>query len=130
MTSLDALNRTATAMRPANNRSRLSNRPRTFAISGRSALGRRVRDLADDFAAQLGGWSTLTPLQTTAVKRASELSALAEQSRADALRNGCIDPLALSRLEGCADRAWRSLGLPMGKPEPAYVPLRERLAVE
>jgi hypothetical protein len=111
-------------------RCRRTNGKLVAGLDGRSALGRRVRDLADDFAAQLGGWPTLTPLQATAVKRASELSALAEEVRADALRNASIDPLALSRLEGCADRARRALGLPIGKTELVHVPMRERLKVE
>jgi hypothetical protein len=104
----------ATAGLPANNRSKISNRPQRMAISGRTALGRRVRDLAESFAVQLGGWSVLTDMQIAAVRRA------AEHSRVAALRNGCADPLAFSRLEGCADRAVRRLGIaPPTKAKPA-----------
>jgi hypothetical protein len=80
-------------------------------ISGRTALGRRIRDLADSYAVQLGGWSALSDMQAAAVRRAAELTAIAEQARVDALRNGCADPVSLARLEGCADRAVRRLRL-------------------
>jgi hypothetical protein len=46
----------ATAPRaPANIRSRITNQPRRMVLDGRSALGRRVLDLAENFAAELGG---------------------------------------------------------------------------
>lgn len=102
----------------ANNRSKLSNQRRVFPISARSALGRRLRDLADDYAARLGGWRTLSDVMVSNVRRAAELAALAEQSRAAALRDGNVDPVALARIDGCARRAERALGLPIGKPEP------------
>src|SRR5260370_20332429 len=95
--------------RPANVRSRATNQPQRMAIDGRTELGRRVRDLAESFAQQLGGWPALSDMQVAAVRRAAELGALAEQSRRDALRGGHVDPLALSRLEGVAARAQRAL---------------------
>ena len=101
----------ATASRPANIRSRTTNRPQKMAVDGRTELGRRVRDLAESFAQQLGGWPVLTDMQAAGVRRAAELGALAEQSRRDALRDGRVDPLALSRLEGVAARAQRALGI-------------------
>jgi len=36
------------------------------------------------------------------LRKAAELSALAEQVRADALRNGNVDPIGIVRLEGAA----------------------------
>jgi hypothetical protein len=45
------------------------------------------------------------------VRKAAELTALAEQTRAAALRDGNLDPLALVRLEGAANRAVRALML-------------------
>ena len=80
-------------------------------INGWTALGRRLRDLADSYVVKLGGWDALTDMQAAAVRRAAELMALAEQTRANALRNGCADPVALARLVGCADRAVRRLRL-------------------
>jgi hypothetical protein len=117
---LNAQARSASATRPANNRARATNSPRRMSISGRTALGRRVRDLAESFAEQLGGWQALSEMATANVRKAAELSALAEQSRTTALRDGCVDALALVRLEGAANRAVRALGLPEHKArEPA-----------
>jgi hypothetical protein len=101
----------ATAVRPANVRSRTTNRPRKMALDGRTALGRRVADLAESYAAALGGWPALTDMQAANVRRAAELAALAEQARADALRTGNSDPTALVKLDGAASRAVRALGL-------------------
>ena len=84
--------------------------------------------MADAYAAQLGGWPALTAMQTAAIRRAAELTALAEQARAEALRNAVFDPLALSRLEGCADRARRALQL--GQREPQRQTFREKLIAE
>jgi hypothetical protein len=104
--------RPVTAGRPLNNRSRLSNQPKRMAVSQRTSLGRRVRDLADSYAQRLGGWPALSDGQAAAVRRCAELFAIAEQSRAAALQNGCADPVGLARLEGIAIRAERRLGLP------------------
>jgi hypothetical protein len=55
--------------RSANCRSRVTNKPRRMAIDGRSQLGRRVRDLAETFAVQLGGWPVLSDLMAANVRR-------------------------------------------------------------
>src|SRR5580704_11205301 len=96
-------------------RARASNKPSAPTVDGRSQIGRRVRDLAEDFASQLGGWRALSDTMAANVRKAAELTALAEQTRAEALRNGNVDPLALVRLEGAADRAVRRLGIKPGK---------------
>lgn len=88
-------------------------------VDGRTRGARRLRDLADSYADALGGWTKLMPLQAHAVRRAAELSTLAEQARASALETGTVDPVALSQLEGKAERAVRGLGLPDGKTEAA-----------
>jgi hypothetical protein len=99
-----------------------------MAIDGRTDLGRRVRDLAESFALQFGGWSALNDMQAAAVRRAAELGALAEKSRRDALLGGaCNDPLALARLEGVAARALRALGLDKRR-EPTGPTLHEYFA--
>jgi len=85
-------------------------------LDGRSETGRRIGDFAESFAAALGGWAVLTDMQAANVRKAAELSALAEQSRAEALRNGCDDPVGLARLDGVASRAVRALGLPKAVP--------------
>jgi hypothetical protein len=99
------------APRPANNRSKITNRPRRMAIDGRSALGRRVRDLAESYAEQLGGWSKLSDMQAASVRCAAEMQALFEQARHAALVEGRADPEMLVRLQGASDRAIRRLGI-------------------
>jgi hypothetical protein len=101
----------ATKQRPTNYYSRLTSKPQRPAVSQRSALGKRLRDLADAFAERLGGWPALSVTTAAAVRKAAELVAISEQMRRDALRNGCTDPDALLRFEGCASRAVRQLGL-------------------
>jgi hypothetical protein len=108
----------AIKQRPANYHSRLTSRPQRPAISQRSALGKRLRDLADGFAERLGGWPALSVTAAAAVRKAAELVALSEQMRRDALRNGCTDPDRLLRFEGVASRAVRQLGLKV-EPPPA-----------
>jgi hypothetical protein len=74
-------------------------------VDGRSRLGRRVADLADDFALRLGGWESCSDTMVASIKRAAELGALAEEVRTRALESGDIDPLGVVRLEGAARRA-------------------------
>lgn len=93
-------------------RSRFTNSPHRATIDGRTALGRRVRDLAESFASALGGWQALTAVTAVAVMRAAELAALAEATRNKALRLGEADGNGIVRLERMADRAQRALGLP------------------
>jgi hypothetical protein len=118
----------ASAGRSRNNRAAISNDPRRPVIDGRSALGRRVVDLAESFAEACGGWAILSDTAALGVRRAAELAALAEAARADALAGKAIDMAALLRLEGVADRARRQLGIKAAKP--AAPPLRERLVAE
>ena len=106
----------ATKPRLANQRSRLTSKPQRPAVSQRSALGKRLRDLADAFAERLGGWPTLSVPTAAAVRKAAELVAISEQMRRDALRNGCTDPDRLLRFEGVAARAVRALGLKIEPP--------------
>jgi hypothetical protein len=108
----------ATKPRLANQRSRLTSRPQRPAVSQRSALGKRLRDLADAFAERLGGWPGLSVPTAAAVRKAAELVAISEQMRRDALRNGCTDPDRLLRFEGISARAVRALGLKV-EPPPA-----------
>jgi hypothetical protein len=104
-------------------RARVTNRPSKF--DGRSELGRRVRDLANGFAEQLGGWPALSDTLAANVRKAAELTALAEKARADALRDGNATPtiLLMVRLEGAANRAVRALQLERRRPsEPGLRP--------
>ncbi len=104
--------RRATAGRPRNLRARTTND--LLAIEGidrRSAGGRRYQDLIDSFVEALNGDGALTEAQRVAVRRAAELTVIAEQQRARALRGEPVDPLALVRLEGMTARAVRALGI-------------------
>ena len=47
-----------------------------MSIDGRSRLGRRVADLAEDFAQRLGGWASLSDTMIASIRRAAELSSL------------------------------------------------------
>ena len=98
--------------RPLSCRSRISNKPHKMAIDGRTQLGRRLHDLGRELrrsARRLVG--AVETMAAKLVRKAAELSALAEQTRADALANGNVEPLALVRLDGAATRAVRALGL-------------------
>ena len=98
-----------------------------MSIDGRSRLGRRVADLCEDFAQRLGGWASLSDTMIASIRRAAELSALAEEVRANALRDGNIDPIGVVRLEGAASRAVRALQLDR-KREAEPMTLEQHLA--
>jgi hypothetical protein len=108
----------ATKRRPANYHSRLTSKPQRPAVSQRSALGKRLRDLADAFAERLGGWPALSVTAAGSVRRAAELQAMCEMARANMLNGQPVDMLALVRLEGVAARAIRQLGIKI-EPPPA-----------
>jgi hypothetical protein len=108
----------AIKQRPANYRSRLMSKPQRPAVSQRSALGKRLRDLADAFAERLGGWPALSVTAAGSVRRAAELQAMCEMARADMLNGLPVDMLALVRLEGVAARAIRALGIRIEPPPP------------
>jgi hypothetical protein len=96
----------------------LTSKPQRPAVSQRSALGKRLRDLADAFAERLGGWPALSVTAAGSVRRAAELQAMCEMARANMLNGVPTDMLALVRLEGVAARAIRQLGIKV-EPPPA-----------
>src|SRR5258708_25976738 len=83
--------------RPAIYHSRLTSKPQRPAVSQRSALGKRLRDLADAFAERLGGWPALSVPTAAAVRKAAGLVAPSPQMRRDALRNRWAHPDRLFR---------------------------------
>jgi hypothetical protein len=91
------------------------NRPRKE-IDGRTFAAKRRAALIRNFVDALGGDDNVTPLQLVDVRRASELTALAEEARTRALRDGsaAVDMSSLVRLEGMASRAQKALGLGIG----------------
>jgi hypothetical protein len=123
--------RSATAKSSHANRARISNDPRCLAgHTGRSPAGRRRRDLVSFFVDALGGTDNVTPVQVTDVRRAAELTALAEEIRAKALceGTGAVDLAALVRLEGAASRAVRALGIKSGPSTPKTPTIEEYTA--
>lgn len=99
------------------------------AVDGRTPVGRRRLELMNIYAAALGGAAGLSEGQLIDVRKAAELTALAEARRAQALQKGAGDAAELSamiRLESTAARAVRALNLPKAGPA-KVVPLRERL---
>lgn len=87
-------------------RSRLDRRR----YDGRSSLACRVRVLAKAYAERLGS-AVSDPAMAASVRRCAELEAIAEQFRADTIRTGNFDPVAMARAENLAGRAKRALGL-------------------
>jgi hypothetical protein len=103
------------SMLASKGKSRLTNRPTRLAgVDGRSSQSRRRRDLIATYVAALGGADKVSPTAMNDIVRAADLVAIAEKSRADALRGENVDLSALIRLEGAADRAVRRLGIKPG----------------
>lgn len=100
------------------NRSKVTNSPQFVAgADNRSPWARRRRDLVDAFVAALGGIEKLSEVHLTDVRRAAELTVIAEQARAKALTEGAaaFDLTGIVRAEGAASRAVRALGLKSSK---------------
>jgi hypothetical protein len=91
-------------------------------IDKRLAIGRRIKQLAGEFRVRLG-LDAEDPLLLTAIERAAQLQALAEQAAARALRGdpkvAYDDVVRLSRL---ADHAMRRLNLDRHKTRPPTLP--------
>ena len=105
---------TTAAIAASKTRARASNNPRRLeGLDGRSAHGRRRRDVIDGLITALGGPDRVTDPVMSDVVRAADLTLLAERARADALRGGTeVSVSDLIRLEGARDRAVRRLNLP------------------
>jgi hypothetical protein len=83
-------------------RARRSNRPdRVEGISGRSALGRRRRDVFDALVNKLGGRDAISDAKMIEVTRAADLVVAAEDVRARSLRGEQIFS------GSCGLRTWR-----------------------
>ena len=72
---------------------------------------RRRRDLVDGFLAELGDENSLSPVVLMQIRRAAELITAAEMLRAALLNGQAVNVHELLRMEGCASRAIRGLGL-------------------
>jgi hypothetical protein len=90
-------------------------------LDGRTQTARRRREMIDVYTAALGGPAALSEGQQIDIRKAAELTALAEQARARAMREGFADAGELSamvRLESTAARAVRALNIRSGANEP------------
>jgi hypothetical protein len=117
--------RTPIIPRSRANRSATTNDPAMR--HGRSAEGRRVRDLYAGYVAALGGPTDVPTLAL--VLAAAEAVALAEVARRECLAGmtGVNAELTI-RFENSANRALRRLGLAKATPKPAGPNLQEFLA--
>ena len=99
-------------------------------LDGRTQVAKRRRELIDVYTAALGGPAVLSAGQQIDIRKAAELTALAEAARARAMREGFTDAGELSamvRLESSASRAVRTLGIKTAAAANRTIPLRERL---
>lgn len=92
-------------------------------LDGRTLVARRRRELIEIYAKALGGSLALSEGQLIDIRKAAELTALAEQARARAMREGTADASDISamvRLESTASRAVRALNIDptAGAPKP------------
>jgi hypothetical protein len=86
-------------------------------LDGRTLVARRRRELIDIYAAALGGPAGLSAGQQIDIRKAAELTALAEAARGKAMREGLTDAAEMSamvRLESTAARAVRALNITAG----------------
>jgi hypothetical protein len=93
---------------PAGSRSRITNAPLRRA-NGNTAEGRRIRDLARAYLAQVD--SPTDPIVQADVMAAAENKALAEAMRLRALQGDQIDHAVLGQVENRARRAEARLGI-------------------
>ena len=94
-------------------------------LDGRTRRARRRRELIAAYSNALGGDRVLTEGQRVDVRKAAELTALAEDCRALAMQCGPGSPGALSalvRLESASSRAVRALRLPAPNAAATAVP--------
>jgi hypothetical protein len=107
-------NRDTNAPKPRNARSKVSNGTRLFIepIDGRTATGRRFKDLVYDFTSDLGGRDLLSEGQRQLVRRTSLISALCEGMEAEAVKESAkfdVDKYVV--LANCQRRLCETLGL-------------------
>ena len=102
-------------------------RRRIARVDGRSRAALAVKARLAGYDARLG--PAADAVEMAARQTAAELAVIADDLRAAQLRGEPVDPNALAKAQGYADRAERSLGLDR-KRAPVHVPLRERIAAE
>jgi hypothetical protein len=102
--------------------------PEAFSgLDGRSRLARRVKALRLGFSEMLGHPDDAPTIAR--IRRAAELTVVAEQMRQLAIAGDAEAALGLSQIEGTVDRAVRSLGVDKPREKPVVTLseyLRER----
>ncbi len=100
------------------NRSAISNGTRLLdGVDGRSASGRRFRDLIRDFSEPFGGLKTLREGDRVLVKQAAALVLRAESMQADIVSGEAVDHDSLIRLSSEARRILSSIKRRAKKPK-------------
>jgi hypothetical protein len=99
--------------RKSKQRSRVGNGVKLLpATDGRSLTARRFKDLIDDIAGDLGGYSELSETQRQLIRRASLLSAEGERQEALWVRGEAeFDLMAYLMLTNCLRRVAEAIGL-------------------
>jgi hypothetical protein len=100
-------------------------------LDGRTLVARRRRELIAIYVAALGGPAALSEGQRIDIRKAAELTALAEQARARAMREGATgagELTAMVRLEGMAARAVRALNIKPRAAQPKPPTLADYVA--
>jgi hypothetical protein len=101
------------------------------AVDRRTLIAHRRQELIDIYIAALGGPASLSEGQRLDIRKAAELTALAEQARARAMREGASgagELTAMVRLEGMAARAVRALNIKAGANQPKAESFAEYVA--
>jgi hypothetical protein len=105
------------AVMPPKRRRRRGPKPRQ-PFDKRTLLGRRVMQLVGTFRERLGAEAD-DPLVAAAIRRAAEVTALAERWRSRMLRGERVSTETVLRLTRTADLLTRKLGLDRHKPQQA-----------
>jgi hypothetical protein len=101
-----------TADRPSRTRSAISNDILKLpGVDGRSASGRRFRDLVIAFCGEVGGVDSLTEPQRALVAQAATLTITVERLQARLIAGEAIDPEMIVRTANVQIRALQALGL-------------------
>jgi hypothetical protein len=102
--------------RPSRVRSALSNDPlRLAGIDGRSARGRRFRDLMRSYAEEVGGLDVISEPQRALCSQAAVLTVQVEALQARVIAGDVVDPELIVRIGNVQLRALAALGLKKGQ---------------
>ena len=113
---------------PANNRSRMSNGSRLLrGADGRTAEGRRYRDLVAAYAADLGGFAELSEAERSLVREAASSALASEGLQAAVVRGEIVDIEQLVRLSNSTTRLVAKL-VALRKPRKSSSPLVQHFA--